>query len=152
MEQRFRFLPRYRGIAFTAMGTGGALTAISLAIGATALPLVTGAIGIALGAGYLLSPSWKLEVVVDDLGIEVRSPAASRFRLLWSDVVRVVFSPHTNTCFVDGGAPERCLLVPGEGAPAPYDLENKKALCAAIVAHVAAERVATVKSLATPRG
>lgn len=151
MEQRFRFKPRYRGIAMTAMGTGGALAVVSLAIGGAILPLVTGGIGIVLGTGYLLSPSWKLEVVVDDVGLEVRSPTASRFKLAWSDVVRVVSSPSTTTCFVDGGAPERSLLVPGDGAPAPYDLEDKRALCAAIVAHVAPERVATVESLATSR-
>lgn len=151
MEQRFRFLPRYRGIALTAMGTGGALAGLSLAVGGAALPLVTGGIGILLGTSYLLSPSWRLEVVVDDAALEVRSRSRSRFRLLWGDVVAVMSSPSTDTCFVDGGSPERSLLVPGQGAPAPYDLENKHALCEAIVARVRPERVTTVESLATPR-
>ena len=131
------------------MGTGGGLAALSLVVGGAVLPLVTGGIGIVLGAGYLLSPSWKLEVVIDDAGLEVRSPRTTRFKLAWSDVVRVVSSPTTATCFVDGGTPERSLLVPGDGAPAPYDIEDKPELCAAIVAYVAPERVATVESLAT---
>ncbi len=62
--------------------------------------------------------------------------------------VKVVSSPTTNTCFVDGGTPETSLLVPGDGAPAPYDIENKRALCDAILAHVAAEKVRTVDTLA----
>ena len=44
--------------------------------------------------------------------------------------MRVVAAPTTHTCFVDGGAPERSLLVPGDGAPAPYDLEDREALVA----------------------
>jgi len=58
--------------------------------------------------------------------------------------VKVVHSP--TTCFVNGGAPERSLLVPGDGAPAPYDIADKQAMCEAIVAHVAADKVRTVES------
>lgn len=136
----------------TAVGTGGALTAMAIAVGATALPIVAGGIGILLGAGYLLSPTWKLEVVIDDAGLEVRSPTTSRFKLAWHDVVRVVSSPTTHSCFVDGGTSDRSLLVPGDGAPAPYDLDDKPALCAAILAHVSPDRVTTVESLANHRG
>lgn len=140
----FRFRPRYRGLAWSSIGVGGAIAAIAVGVlGVPLLPLATGAVGVALGAGYLLSPSWKLAVIVDDDGLEVRP----RFRLAWSDVVRVVSSPATHTCFVDGGAPEKSLLVPGDGAPAPYDIEDRPALCAAILAHVPAERVETVASL-----
>ena len=144
----FRFRPRYRYLAWSSVGVGGALGAISLAVlGGALLPLATGAIGVALGAGYVLSPSWKLVVIVDDDGLEVRSPSATKFRVAWTDVVRVVSSPSTQTCFVDGGSPEKSLMVPGLGAPAPYELENKAALCEAILAHVPAERVETVESL-----
>ena len=63
----FRFKPRYRGIAISALGIGGVLGAASLAVlGAAILPLATGAAGVVLGAAYLMSPSWKLEVVIDD--------------------------------------------------------------------------------------
>jgi len=61
--------------------------------------------------------------------------------------VRVVASPTTKSCFVDGGAPEKSLLVPGDGAPAPYDLERRAALFDAIIAHVPADRVQTVETL-----
>jgi len=142
----FRFRPRFRGLALGSVGIGGALGAVTLAtLGAAIVPLATGALGVVLGAAYLMSPSWKLEVVIDDAGLEVRSPRASRFTLAWGDVVKVVASEAT--CFVDGGAPERSLLVPGPGAPAPYDIEDKPALVAAILAHVDPAKVRKVASL-----
>ncbi|MBA3451467.1 MAG: hypothetical protein H0T42_00055 [Deltaproteobacteria bacterium] len=142
-----RFRPRYRGLALGAMGLGGGLVAVGAAIGLVAAPLVTGAIGIVFGGAYLASPTWRLEVITDDEGLEVRSPKRSRFRLAWADVVRVVASPTTNTCFVDGGAPERSLLVPGVGAPAPYDLEDRPALVSTILARVHPDRITIVASL-----
>lgn len=151
-SNQFPFRPRYRGVALTSIGVGGALGAIALvSLGAALLPLATGAIGVVLGTGYLLSPSWKLAVVIDDEALEVRSPTKSRFRLPWSEVVKVVASPTTHTCFVDGGTPERSLLVPGDGAPAPYDIDNKPALFAAIVAHVSPDKVETVETLNTKK-
>lgn len=147
MTTRHRFRPRFRGVAWTAIGVGGSLVGGAAAIGFVALPLFTGAVGLAFGAAYLASPAWRLEVVTDDTGLEVRSARRSRFRLAWTDVARVVASPTTHTCFVDGGAPERSLLVPGEGAPAPYDIDDRKALFATILAHVPADRVETVETL-----
>jgi hypothetical protein len=153
-EQHHRFRPRYRGLAIASLGLGGALSIVALTVlGAALLPLVTGAAGALLGGAYLASPSWRLEVVTDDAGLEVRSATASRFRIAWSDIARVVASPSTHTCFVDGGSPERSLLVPGLGAPAPYDLEDKVALFDAIIAHVDPAKVETVESLeAAKRG
>jgi len=152
VAEHFAFRPRYRGIAMTAIGVGATLGAVAIAsLGAALLPLGTGALGVALGAGYLLSPTWRLEVVVDDTGLEVRGPKGARFRLAWPDVVRVVASPATHTCFVDGGAAENSLLVPGEGAPAPYDIADKVALFDAIVARVAADKITTVATLEVAR-
>lgn len=151
MPTRHRFRPRYRGVAWTAAGVGGALAAVAAGAGFLLVPLVTGAVGVVMGAAYLASPTWRLAVTIDDDGLEVGAPGRRRFRLAWADVVRVVASPATHTCFVDGGAPERSLLVPGEGAPAPYDLEDRPALVAAILAHVPPERVTTVESLAKAR-
>ena len=146
-ERHHRFRPRYRGLAFGAMGLGGGLVTIAASIGFVALPLVAGVIGIGAGGAYLASPTWRLEVITDDAGLEVRDPKRSRFKLLWSDIVRVVASPATHTCFVDGGAPERSLLVPGVGAPAPYDLEDRPALLATILSRVTPDRITTVESL-----
>ena len=142
-----RFRPRYRGLAFGAMSLGGGLIAIGAGVGMVALPIVAGVLGIGAGTAYLVSPTWRLEVITDDTGIEVRTPNRSRFKLAWTDVVRVVASPTTNTCFVDGGAPERSLLVPGVGAPAPYDLEDRPALLATILARVTPDKVTTVETL-----
>lgn len=151
MPTRHRFRPRYRGVAWTAAVIGGSLAAVSVGAGFVLTPLITGAVGIAMGAAYLASPTWRLAVTTDDAGLEVGSATRRRFRLAWADVARVIASPATHTCYVDGGAPERSLLVPGDGAPAPYDLEDRPALVAAILAHVPPERVTVVDSLEQAR-
>ena len=139
-------------MAIASIGTGGALGVVSVAVlGAAVLPLVTGTLGVALGAAYLASPTWRLEVIADDDGLSVRSPKGTRFQLAWRDVVAVVASPTTKTCHVDGGSPEKSLLVPGDGAPAPYDLEDKPALYDAILAHVDPAKVTTVETLEAAR-
>jgi hypothetical protein len=134
-------------VAWTSIGLGGALSGLAAAIGFAALPLATGAFGVVLGAAYLNSRAWKIQVVTDDAGIEVRDMKGTRFRLAWSEIVRVVASPSTKTCFVDGGAPERSLLVPGDGAPAPYSISDRDELFATILEHVTPDRVETVESL-----
>jgi hypothetical protein len=143
----FAFRPRYRGLAWSSIGVGGGIAALAVALGAVTVPLVSGLVGIALGAAYLASPTWRIAVTVDDAGLRVGSLRRERFALAWGDVVRVVASPTTRSCFVDGGAPERSLLVPGDGAPAPYDIADRGALFDAILAHVAADKVRTVESL-----
>jgi hypothetical protein len=143
----FPFRPRYRHLAWSSIGVGGAIATISAVLGFITLPLATGALGIALGAAYLASPTWKIAVTVDDEGLHVGSPGKLRFQLAWADIVRVVASPSTHSCFVDGGTPERSLLVPGDGAPAPYDIVDREALFDAILAHVPADKVKTVASL-----
>jgi hypothetical protein len=143
---RHRFRPRYRGLAWIALGAGGAL-GVTGVIASVLVATVTGGLGVALGGLYLASPAWRLAVVVDDDGLEVTSAGDRRFRLAWADVVRVVASPSTQTCFVDGGAPERSLLVPGVGAPAPYDLEDRAGLYAAILARVPADKVTEVETI-----
>src|SRR6185369_16921944 len=116
-------------------------------LGGLALPLATGAVGVVMGGGYLVSPAWRLEGVSDDDGLAVVTPKAERFRLAWADVVRVIASSATKTCFVDGGAPERSLLVPGDGATAPYDITDRAALYDLVIAHVAADKVKQVETI-----
>lgn len=144
----FRFRPRFRALAWSSVGVGGALAAATIAtLGGALVPLVTGALGVVLGSGYLMSPTWKLEVLVDDEALEVRGAKGMKFRLRWSEVVKVVASKSTSTCFVDGGDPAKSLLVPGVGAPAPYDIEDKPGLLAEILGHVDPEKVQEVASL-----
>ena len=143
----YRFRPRYRGIAWCAMGFGGAIAVVASILNFATLPLTTGALGVVLGAAYLASPTWRITVTIEDDGLAVGSPKRQRFRLAWHEIVRVVASPSTSSCFVDGGAPERSLLVPGDGASAPYDIADRKALVEAILAHVPADKVQTVATL-----
>lgn len=147
MARAFGFRPRFRGLAWASIGLGGSMTTVAVAVGFAGVPLVTGVLGIGLGVAYLASPTWRIAVTIDDTGLLVGSPRRERFRLAWADVVRVIAAPASRTCFVDGGAPERSLLVPGDGAPAPYDIADRAELYAAILAHVAAEKVQTVDSL-----
>ena len=143
----FRFRPRYRGVAWTSIAVGGSLSTIATLVGFIAVPLAAGAIGVMLGAAYLASSTWRLRVVADEIGFEVGSSSRARFRLTWSEVTKVIVSPTTHTCFVDGGDPSRSLLIPGVGAPAPYDIENRAALVDFILAHVSSERIQTVETL-----
>ena len=147
---RFAFRPRYRGVAWVSIGVGAALDALGLA-GLPWPALATGAVGVALGAFYLVSPAWSIEVVIDDAALEVQQKGERRFRLPWSEVVKLVASRETKTCFVDGGDPDRSLLVPGDGAPAPYTIADKDALFDAIVAHVDPEKVEEVELLSARR-
>jgi hypothetical protein len=134
-------------MAWGSIGTGGAVVTAGLFLGAAALPLVAGAIGMSLGLLYLGSPTWQLAVVTDDDALEVKSKGGTKFRLAWSDVKRVVASPATHSAFVDGGAPERSLLVPGDGAPAPYQIEDAAALVDTILARVNPDCIERVESL-----
>lgn len=152
-RRSFRFRPRYRALAIVSIGLGVGLAGL----GAAAMTgevrtgaLVLGVIGAVLGILYLLSPAWRIVVHVDDTGLEVTARGDRRFLLPWADVKEVVASPSTTTCFVDGGDPGRSLLVPGDGAPAPYDIEDKAELYAAIVERVGAERVRVVELLERP--
>src|SRR5690606_27274936 len=126
-------------------GVAGAVGIAGLALGAAALPLVISGVGASFGLLYLGSPTWKLVVVTDDDGLEVESSSKSKFRLAWADVIRVVASP--TTAFVGGGVPEKSLLVPGAGAPAPSAIEDAPALVARILAHVPADKIERVESL-----
>lgn len=131
------------------MVLGGALFLFGLGQGgvAASYALAGGIAGTLLGALYLLSPAWRTEVLVHDHGLEVLSRGDRRFLLPWEQVVKLVVSPSTRTCFVDGGAPDRSLLVPGPGASAPYDIENKAALYDELVARVPADRRREVETL-----
>jgi hypothetical protein len=145
----FRFRPRMRGLALVAMAVAAGFVVLG-AIEGVAAPIVLGGVVILLAVAYLMSPAWRLVVTVDDDGFAVGTPARQRFRLAWPEVVRVVASPTTGTCFVDGGAPAHSLLVPGDGAPASYDIEDKAALYAIILARTPPDRVETVARLDDP--
>ena len=53
------------------MGVGGSIAVVASILGFAALPLATGALGVALGAAYLASPTWRIAVTIDDGGLTV---------------------------------------------------------------------------------
>ncbi|MEZ4359818.1 MAG: hypothetical protein R3B48_06530 [Kofleriaceae bacterium] len=142
---RHRFRPRYRGLAWGAAGLGAGLGAISWA--APPIVLVTGVCGLLLGGAYLASPTWRLAVETSEDALAVVAGSRTRFSLPWTEVQAVVASRATRTCFVNGGVPERSLLVPGDGAPAPYRLERREELFDFILAHVPEDKVESVELL-----
>ena len=137
-------------MALSAIGLGGGIGMFGMVLSAT-VPIVAGALGTALGLAYMMSPSWKLAVVTDDACIEVRSGETVKFRLAWSSIVKVVAATSSPSAFVDGGAPERSLLIPGDGAPAPYQIENAAALIEELFTRIAPERIERVESLDAAR-
>jgi hypothetical protein len=139
---RYPLRPRFRGLAWGSLGLGGALAAA--AWWAPPVVAVSAVCGVAFGGGYLLSPTWKLTVVVDEHRLAVETKAATRFSLPWSEVQRVIASPSTKTCFVDGGSADRRIIIPGDGAPAPYRIAQSRELYDWILAHVAADKVEQV--------
>ncbi|HWM88923.1 MAG TPA: hypothetical protein VNO33_23895 [Kofleriaceae bacterium] len=147
-SQRFRFRPR-RPVLATVAGAMGAGLLVSSLAGAPGggLAIGVGALIAALALLYMLSPAWRTEVVVDDDGLEVQRRGDRRFRLAWTDVVRVTAAPASASAFVDGGAPERSLLLPGPGARAPYRITDQRLLFDQIRARVAPERVTEVERL-----
>jgi hypothetical protein len=147
MTKKHRFRPRYRGMAWSAIGVAGAVGIAGIAASLAAMPLVIAAVGASFGLLYLGSPTWKTVVITDDDGLEVQTPQKTIFRLAWRDVKRVVASASKKTAFVDGGAAEKSLLVPGDGAPAPYMIEDAPALVATILARVTPDRIELVESL-----
>lgn len=146
----FRFRPRLTALPWAVMSIGVAMMLLGLFVvggAARQFCLWMGVIGVALALLYRGSPAWKLEVIVGDDALEVRRGDETRLRLPWSEVRRLVASPSTDTCFVDGGTAKNSLLVPGPGAPGPYQIERRAELCALIRARVAPEKIHDVSSL-----
>lgn len=141
----YRLRPRYRGLAWGSIGIGGTLAAVAL--WTPAVVAIASVCGLGLGAAYLLSPTWRLQVVTSESSLAVLAGDKPRFTLPWAEVVKVVASPSTKTCFVDGGAAERRILVPGDGAPAPYRIERRDELFDEILARVPAAKVEEVALL-----
>ncbi|WP_428261862.1 hypothetical protein [Haliangium sp.] len=154
LPRSFRFRPRFRALATGASALGAALIVYGAVLGGpqALYAVLGGALGLALGALYLISPAWRLTVTADEDGLVVERRGRPRLKLAWTSIVRVVASPDTATCFVDGGDPACSLLVPGVGASAPYDIEDKAVLCEIILARVAPERIERVELLEASLG
>lgn len=141
----YRFRPRFVGLAFLSLSIGVILvvTALTLApdrISATA-SFLTGVAGLFLGFAYLRSPVWRLAVEPMEDELVVWNGLQERLRLPWSEVEQVVVDEERTTLYLDGGNPERSLLVPGPGAPASYDIRKKDELIKTILARVPEERI-----------
>ncbi|MBL4632944.1 MAG: hypothetical protein JKY56_03680 [Kofleriaceae bacterium] len=137
---RYRFRPRFLGVAFLSLSIGTVLVVSSVTITPDRMSAIfsffAGLAGLFLAFAYLKSPVWRLAVDIQDDDLVVWNGLEERMRLPWSKVIKVVMGPDGETCFVDGGTKELSLLVPGPGAVASYEIRHKKQLIAAILAHV----------------
>lgn len=141
----YRFRPRFLGVAFLSLSMGVVLVVAAATITpdtmSTVFSFAMGVAGLFLAFAYLKSPVWKLAVELQTDDLIVWTGVEERMRLPWAEVKEVVVDSEHLTCFVDGGTPEKSLLVPGPGAPASYDIKNKAELIAAILERVPAELV-----------
>lgn len=144
---RYRFRPAHPGVAGLAALLGGGLLAGGLLAGSGAAVLILGGFGLAMAALYFASPVWRTEVRTDETGLEVLTRGDRRFRLGWADVVRVVAAPRSKSAFLDGGEPQRSLLLPGPGARAPYRIENQASLFQEVMERTPPDRVIEVDRL-----
>ena len=96
---------------------------------------------------YLLSPAWSIAITTDDDGVTVTKRNQVSFQVAWSDIEVLVIDAASNTCFIDTGSPDTSILVPGPGAPAGYDVEDKAELIAELRTRVPAETIREVESL-----
>jgi hypothetical protein len=123
-----RFRPRYRGFAFAAIGLGIVLLLFGV-LGTSdgrAAAVIFGAVGVVLGLSYLASPAWRLCVVTDDEGLRVVRGSELRFFVPWDEIQRLVFDGES--LFVDGGSPQRSLMVPAGRTRASYRIEGAQLL------------------------
>lgn len=141
---RFRFRPARPGLAAGALVLGAGLAVSSLVAAAWGWAAL-GAVVLILALLYFASPAWRTTVRVDDDALEVHRGSALRFRLPWGDIVRVATLPRRHAAFVDGGSPDRSLLLPGRRAP--YRIENQPALYSLILSRVPPSLVSEVERL-----
>ncbi len=153
--KHYQLRPRYAGLSYLAL-------AVSISFGVLALsfnlsPQVRNValgicvVGLGLAVAYQLSPVRRLQVVVSPQGIGLQSGEHQRFFLPWSQVKQVIASPQTSTCYVDGGSSEHSIIVPGVGAPAPYDIVNKLELYKEILRYTPESAIRYVESLETSK-
>jgi hypothetical protein len=148
LNQRFRFRPARPGTAAMSILLGAGLLVSSLLAGSAWTGwAAAGAAGLILGVLYFASPAWSTEVRVDEEAIEVLRRGERRFRLRYDQVVTLTVAAAHRVAFVDGGSPDRSLLLPGRGARAPYRIENQPALYAELRARVAPDRQVEVDRL-----
>lgn len=142
---QYRLRPRYRLLPASAASIGAMIAAFGALQGPFALVAVGGA-ATALGAAYWFSPTWKIRLVTsaDELQFHTARGVKS---LRWSQVRRLFVDRVHRTCLIVGSGAETSLIVPGVGAPAPYDIENKSELFDEIVAAVATARQRDVTSI-----
>jgi hypothetical protein len=109
--------------------------------------IAAGAVGPVIAAAYLLSPAWRLVIVVDEQALEVRRGADVRLRLPWNEIRRARVVPRFKVAFLDGGEPGKSLLLTGPGAPGPYRIERREALYDLVVARLPADKLQEVETL-----
>lgn len=141
---RYRFRPKYRVIPWISAGLGVAILGIGLFVDldreSRIFALASGIFGPALAAMYLASSAWKLAIETGEDGLKLWAGSELRFTIAWSEVVKLIHSPTHKTAFVDGGVPDKSLVLPGPGVPAPYRIEKQAALYGELLGRIPKDR------------
>jgi hypothetical protein len=137
-----RLRPRYGSLAVAAGGLGLVLVLLGLGFSTGASRIfatITGFAGIALALAWLLSPVRQLRIVTSPAGLAIARGAETRLEIGWDEVERLLLGE--GSAYLWAGSQERSLLVAGPGVPAPYAVEDREGLVAAMEAAVGEERI-----------
>jgi hypothetical protein len=96
----------------------------------------------------LWSPSWRMQLITSDTGLTFQKANGTHRFVGWNDVKRLLVAPN-QTCLMVGTDAETSLIIPGLGAPAPYDIQDKAALFAEVTAKVASSKQRKVETIET---
>ena len=141
-EGRFTLLPTTRYVGWVAVATGGVLAALGPSLlwqalsggAALAVLLATWAVG-----------KRRPILIVDDAGYRVEVAGNERFRVLWSEVRRVLHDRSEAAVYVDCGDGRRNLLVP-PAAGFAFTFSGRERLVQGILARLA-DKVEEVERL-----
>jgi hypothetical protein len=142
----YRLRPRFRLLPLSAAGIGTSVAVVGVVQSAVAL-IAVGGTATALAAGYWFSPTWKMRIVTSPDELQFHKTRDRITKIAWRDIRRVFVDRVHHTCLVVGRNADSSLIVPGVGAPAPYDIDDKRALFDEIVANVATEKLRDVDSI-----
>ncbi len=108
-EARFTLLPTTRYVGWVAVATGAVLAALGPSL---VWQIVSGGAALAVLLATWAVGKRRPILIVDDAGYRVEVAGNERFRVLWSEVRRVLHDRSEAAVYVDCGDGRRNLLVP----------------------------------------
>lgn len=142
LEGRFALLSTTRYVGWVAVATGGLLAALGPSL---LWQVVSGGAALAVLLGTWAVGKRRPILIVDDAGYRVEVAGHERFRVLWSEVRRVLHDRSEAAVYVDCGDGRRNLLVP-PAAGFAFTFSDRERLVTGILARLG-DRVQEVERL-----